>query len=778
MGPIVRPRRSRIYVLVALALLGLALPGWSREQKVLQKRSSPPADPQTRARDAWLDQTSPTANHGGDTTLRVQSFNPGTGQNQRALVEFDVSSIPRSGIKLARLTMFMSAAPSASRTYQARRVTSLWTEADATWNSRLPGPTAWSTAGGGGDFGGVTASVATGTTGGVFLNWTITADVLRYFSGQPPLPNYGTLIRDARENSATARSAIFASKEDPTEANRPGLTVEFVQNIVDLIATPGDGDITLSWSYPAPLGTVLPGTATVGVLILRKAGSPILQTAVPADGTAPALCSLIGDGTVVFLSSLTAPNLETSFVDSAACGGLTNGTTYYYKVFTRDGASGYSASGASSSFVPEAMATPNTPGLEQAALWMAPTGTATLGPTGLSPGEVTVVGSNSRLLMGFNPSNGSDVFAPVSTGGVINGRPPVLDAIDTSLGRAVTYIPDRDNFVYAIDATTGETIWLANPTGLATNAFNAGTAVLVRSFSMPTYLLTHELVVVGTRNTASISTNRIVGIGGNTGATVWTVAGNAAATNATPGMDIVTTSPFVDYANNVIWATTNNNGAGAAASCVPGGLPTAPCEPDLWKIDANTGAVLAVANLGGNIGSSPSLSDPGEVLFVGTANGRIKAMSPTLVDPGPPITIHTLATNPSPGDGAVKGFPLVLGTASPYTIVFATNTQVHAISFDTSSNTFTPLWTNTTLGCNPSAAVGFTGLTNFSAQPVIYLGCSNGRLHQLRIADGVDEAQRIVNPTATVGEPSIDVLTLLVITGATDGRVYAFTFPF
>src|SRR4029077_470098 len=249
-----------------------------RERKILQKRTTAPSDSQNRASDAWIDQANTGTNHGSDGTLQVASSN---GKNQRALVEFDLSSLTNSGIMLATLSLFMSTAPSQSRTYQARRLTNLWRESDATWANRFSG-IAWTAAGGDND--GVTTQTATtGTTSNVTLNWDLTAAVQQWFGAATPIANYGAQIMDGTENSATARTATFSSKEAATEANRPSLTVEFVQNVTGLTATAGDSQVTLSWTYPAAVGTVL--SATNGVLIVRQSGRTVPSTVVPPDGT-------------------------------------------------------------------------------------------------------------------------------------------------------------------------------------------------------------------------------------------------------------------------------------------------------------------------------------------------------------------------------------------------------------------------------------------------------------------------------------------------------------
>jgi hypothetical protein len=82
-------------------------------------------------------------------------------------------------------------------------------------------------------------------------------------------------------------------------------------NVSGLAATPGDGQVSLSWTNPGDADLA-------GVKVLRKPGS------YPGSPT---------DGTVVY------NGLGTSCVDT----GLTNGTTYYYKLFTYDEVPNYSS---------------------------------------------------------------------------------------------------------------------------------------------------------------------------------------------------------------------------------------------------------------------------------------------------------------------------------------------------------------------------------------------------------------------------------------------------
>ena len=90
----------------------------------------------------------------------------------------------------------------------------------------------------------------------------------------------------------------------PSDMNPPG-------NVSGLTAIEGDTNVDLSWTNPTD-------TDFAGVLILRKADG------YPAD---------FGDGIVVYQGTAVL----------ASDTGLTNGTKYYYKAFTYDGASNYSS---------------------------------------------------------------------------------------------------------------------------------------------------------------------------------------------------------------------------------------------------------------------------------------------------------------------------------------------------------------------------------------------------------------------------------------------------
>jgi hypothetical protein len=715
-----------------LLLLVPATIALGREQITLQKAGS---NQQLRAADTSLDQANPTNVNGASSTFRVQSLASG---NQRTIVKIDFFVVPSAGIKSATLTLNVVAAATLPRTYNAHRVTSFWTESDACWNNRVMG-LAWGSAGG--DFNATaTASFNIGPTS-TSASWNITADVQSWYTGTP---NYGTLIKDGSESSALAVFTDFSSKEDPTPANRPQLTLTFVQNVNNLTTIAGNGTANLTWSYPAAIGTVL--EANTGVLILRRAGQPVGANSFPTDGTNPALCTAFGSALVVFNNTSGA----TSFVDNSSdpCGGPANGTTYFYKVFVRDSANNYSASGTggqASVFVPEISATPSATA-PQNSLWVMANRSTNLAAPGLIPGSSVLTGGSSNRLYPFDANSGNRPCFGISIGGPTTGQPPVLDASTSSLGRPVAYFPSQDDYVYAVDPSTGEIIWVANPTGLTTNDFVGAAAVQVKAFSDRFYTLPTNLVVVGTRNGGTTTGNIIVGMDGDTGATVWQVIGNS---GTTPPMDIVASTPFVDYVNRAIWIASNS--------------ASGTTQPSLWKINPNTGAVMATANLG-DISGSPTLTPAGDVLFVGNDSGTLFAINPA--------TGATLASFAG-GDAFIYGYPLVLNFSSPYTVIISGQNLTQALSYNAATRTFTRLWSTSIVA--PSAPLSFTGLGK------IYVTGFDGLIHELDLATGTDSKQRIVHVTgipALVSDPALDVTLSRIYVTANDQRVYAFAFPF
>lgn len=741
-------RGSSLCALVMVLLV--AAPVIARETIVLQKSGT---DPQARGADATLKQASPNSNNVGNT-ITVGSA---TGAAQHAIVEFDLSRIPNVGIKAATLTLHVTTPPTGNVTYGAYDASSFWQASTATWNDRV-GTTAWTTAGG--DASGTATGTAALTNASTTAQFNITADVQGWYNGNT---NYGELIKDQAANDGA--TTVFGAKA-ASNATSPELDVTFVQNVTGLTATPGNGSVTLNWNIPALIGTAVGAEHYTGVLILRRTGSPVDKTSYPTDTMDPGLCATVSTGVVVFDDATG----QTSFTDNASdtCSGAgqpVNGTTYFYKVFLRDSSNYYSyqpiANG--STYSEEISATPAaTAAAQQETQWIAATFATDLASPSLIPGTVVALGSQTNLVFFVNAATGLREFVPVSLGGSIASRSPVIDAASSSTGQDIDYLTDQNGLVYAVNTDTGVIDWVANPIGTGTVTLQGGPAVQLKSIATS---ISNDQVFFGSRITTTTSANQIFALNGNTGASAsWSpLTGPLATTNeGSQNLDIINSTPLIDYVHNVVWLT-SRSACGTS-------------QPSLWQINPTTGAVTAIANLG-DIDASPTLTYLSDVLFLGTVGdsggGTCTAGNSTIyaINPSTGATIASYAST----DGPIVSYPVVVGNTPPYTVIFSGSTAVHALSINTSLPTpvFTSLW-NTTIA-NPSAPISSTG------QTYVYVGSSDGTIHELLLTTGAAVKNEACNTGATkgtVGDPSIDEVLSRIYVTTTDQRAYAFIIPF
>jgi hypothetical protein len=746
---IIRLERTswRRWCALVTALL-IAAPVIAREQIVLQKSGT---DPQARGEDATLNQASPNSNNVGNT-LTVSGI---TGANDRAILEFDLSRIPNVGVKSATLTLNVVTAPSASVTYGAYPVSAFWQANAATWKTRVA-TTTWTTAGG--DAAATATGTATVNASSTTAAFTVTGDVQNWYNGSA---NYGWLIKD--QGAPDTSTTVFGSKQ-ASNATSPELTVQFVQNVTGLTATPGNASVTLGWKIPALIGTPVGAETYKGVVILRRAGSPVDKSSFPTDKVNPTLCSTLGTGVVVFNDSTG----QTSFTDNVAndtCGAPANGTTYFYKVFLRDSSNYYSyqpiANG--STYTDEISATPAaTVAAQQNTQWIAATFATDLASPSLIPGLVAAMGSQTDLLFFINAVSGTRQFVPISLGGSIASRSPLIDAASSSTGLDIDYVTDQDGLIYAINTDTGVIDWVVNPITSGALSLQGGPAVQLESVAGGS----NDVVFFGTRNTTTTTANQIFALNGNTGANLsWSpLTGPIMVTNSmtAQNLDIINSTPLVDYVHGVIWVT-SRSACGTA-------------QPSLWQINPTTGATMAIPNLG-DIDASPTLTYSSDVLFVGTVgdsivgttctagNSSIYAINPTT---GAPLGLPYVST-----DGPIVSYPVVLNAAPPYFVIFSGTTAVHLLTFSVSPPAFTPVWSKTI--ANPSAPISYTGSS------YVYVGSSDGTIHELLLTTGADIKDEVTNIGATkgtVGDPSIDEVLSRIYVTTTDQRAYGFTIPF
>jgi hypothetical protein len=732
---------SKIFGLSA-TLVVLAAVATAREQVVIQKGTN--GNTQLRGGSLFMDEAAPTASTNAQLNVKAQN-----GSRQRSYVLFDLSSLPTIAVKAATLTLHVKTAPASARTYGVHNVTAFST-LNANWTNRAIDSqnkvTAWGAAGG--DFNGTATSTQSVTTTSTTVAFTLTGDAQNWYDGTA---NYGTLIKDENEGNGGGNnvSSIFNSFSDATVANRPALTLTYLQNVQNLTATPGNASVTLNWTYPTATNN-LAGENYAGVIILRRAGAPVDKNSVPTDTQAPpANCSTIGSGTLVFVGTIS----NTSFADNGVCGALTNGTQYFYKVFLYDNKNYYSSNVIASTYTAETSAVPGT---NQTLLWTIATHSYNLGGGGLIPGTQMDFGSDTSQLFSVDLTSGQRAFPAIGLGGTVSSRPPILDSTIAANGLQVAYVSAQDGNVYAIDTSTiGQIVWLTNlsATGTAGNVFMGGAGVQVKLFSGAAYTPTFDTVFVGTHNASTATGNSLIALNGTTGAVVWTFTGSAA-----NKLDMINSTPTVDYVNNAIWVTSHSNAVTT--------------QSNLWKFNPLNNTVSWSLNLGnaGDIDSSPSLTQNGDVLFVGANNGNLYAVNPAAATSGAAL-LQTYATT----DGAVKSYPYIVTTTNPYTVVFTTGTMVHAVSFNKNTNTFTKLWDSATF-TSPSAPVVFNSSK-------IYIGTGSDIIYEIDLASGNVTGQRVVdtgNNPMFIGEPSLDLVLnrIYVTTTTNDQRSYAYSVPF
>jgi hypothetical protein len=737
--------------------LSLAAPLVARETIVLQKSGT---DPQARGADATLTQASPNSNNVGNTLTVASSAT----SSERAIIEFDLSRIPNVGIKKALLTLHVITPPPLSAgtlTYQAYDVTNFWQSNVVSWDTRVA-TTAWTTAGG--DIAGTATDAGESVThASTSVAFNVTTDVQNWYNGST---NYGTIIKD--KAASDGFSTVFGSKEATVSTNAPELDVTFVQNVTSLTATPGNASVTLNWTIPSPIGTPVGAEHYTGVLILRRAGSPVDKTSYPTDTMDPGLCATVSTGVVVFDDTTGKQTFTDNAINNTCAspnGAPVNGTTYFYKVFLRDSSNYYSAQDITngSTYTEEISATPAaTVAAQQNTQWIAATFATDLASPSLIPGTVAAMGSQTNLVFFINAVTGLREFVPISLGGSIASRSPLIDASISSTGQNIDYLTDQNGLVYAVNTDTGVIDWVVNPLGTGTVALQGAPSVQLKSIAGGS----NDQVFFGSRITTTTSANQIFGLNGNTGASLsWSpLTGPISTTNeGSQNLDIMNSTPLIDYLRNVVWIT-SRSACGTA-------------QPSLWQLNPSTGAVEGIANLG-DIDASPILTYGNDVLFLGTVGesivgGTCTAGNSTIyaINPATGATIASYAST----DGPMVSYPIVLNNAPPYTVIFSGTTAVHAISIDTSRPTpvFATVW-NTTIA-TPSAPISAPGLS------YVYVGSSDGKIHELMLTTGADikdEACNTGSTKGTVGDPSIDEVMSRIYVTTTDQRAYAFTIPF
>jgi PQQ-like domain len=557
--------------------------------------------------------------------------------------------------------------------------------------------------------------------------------------------------------SANALSPLYGTRENIV-ANQPTLNLRYLRDVTMSAPTLGISEITLNWTFP--IGST--NANYDGVLFAKRAGN-VAPTFAPADGTVyntgaqPVLGQFIAANTGLFATVTTVDeNGDNSIV--------LPGTQYAYKAYTHDATT---IAGAATSAAPHysfgntsTQTNTTVTGGGANKNWSYKTGATVLAAPALDPGNLVVTGGNDSAVHAMSATSGQRNYQPGGTsgvtGGAIQGRPPLIAAGDTSNPTcqntcAVTYVAAADGKVYAFRADTGALLpgW---PTGVLTSGgggFQAAAAVQVKAFANVGYTNAFDLVIVATRNAGSTTNNKVYGLNGNTGATVWTFS---------PGnMDMVNATPYIDYINNMVWVTSRS----------AGGIG----QPSLWKISTNSmGAAVSTATFSLNdVDQAPTQNFDGKVIYVTANNGRL-------------WVVRTDINNCFTRSGALGvtpvGFPVPIETAVVNDdVFFATTTGVSKVhvaynAATCAAPTFTVSpggWTNPVI-TNPSSLI----FTSPPQAEFMYVGSSDGHLYKINPATGANSGNRVINAGATIGDPSFDTVLQKFYVGDTSGRIYSF----
>ncbi len=265
-------------------------------------------------KDAYIEQLNPTTNHGLLGSLVVDRE---TGDLQRVLVQFDLSSLPANAVVINAQLKLEASAIGGSLNIAAYPLQQSWTETGATWNEASAGVN-WGVAGGSYN---ATAldTVATEVAGQ--HRWDVTSLAQAWVAGTQP--NHGLMV--ASPDGGGDRMATYFSREGAVDpvfevayylantapgatnlSSAEGYTEDTALNLADIVITDPDSaniiaaTLTLSDSAAGSLSTATSG----GVTSTYNAGTGVWS----ASGALADVNNLLAA-----LTFTPAPNYNSSF---------------------------------------------------------------------------------------------------------------------------------------------------------------------------------------------------------------------------------------------------------------------------------------------------------------------------------------------------------------------------------------------------------------------------------------------------------------------------------
>ncbi len=489
-------------------------------------------------------------------------------------------------------------------------------------------------------------------------------------------------------------------------ADRPGSCSASASPVQAFTARATSGAVKLEWVNP---------TGTYGSTMVR----------VRTDGTFP---TSVSDGTLVCSQGAAGAGNK----DSCTHSGLVNGTTYSYSAFVNNGSGVYSSRDT-------VAARPfDTGGAVQ---WAYSTGASSLTPPGIWPGSIgtgQVVGvSNDRVLHAMNPSSGGGdwpgSWKPLAMNGPSQARPWVVNIPFGGASREV-FVASQDGYVYCVNAETGTLVWASEELG---DILQDGPSAVFTAYGGSA-----DLIFACTRN--ATSDNRIVALDPSNGHTVWSFDNGGGAN----GIGIISSAPWVDYANSRLYFTSRASGGGSSTT--------------VWCITFTAASAEKLAAFSapaiGDSDASVALFRPStaaaERLYVASNAGLVYALDK---DTGALIWSSDL------GDGPIKGY--IFPSWGSNRLFCTTDTQAWCLSDNGAAATQTS---------GPMLPGGATPSMPLLVGTRLFFGASDGYLYQYDTTTNPWTGTRVVlgSGGAAAGSPSYDWVNTMVQVGSEAGVIY------
>ncbi|NNB87835.1 PQQ-binding-like beta-propeller repeat protein [Corallococcus exiguus] len=515
--------------------------------------------------------------------------------------------------------------------------------------------------------------------------------------------------------------------------NDPRIRVEATMTLLKDTAAPDvgrltgvarDGSVTLTWDNPFNHG---------GTLALRAQGAT--PNTAPTLGVRYAVGDVLGNATVAYVDELSSAS---SFTDTA----VTNGTTYFYRVFNADDQLRYGPGNQPTSVGLLATPQARVPGNP---LWCYSVGLLASRYQPVTELGVGIFSSFNDSVVGVltntaNPTeDGAERFRPVKLPGTIGSRFPVVPLLGRP-GQQWLVVGDETGVPAVLNAATGEFLW--KNTTLDLGRLNSFPVTQLLDYANPEYRTTYsnvDLAIFATHNTAT--QNQVVALNAATGALIWRYR---------PGdLGMVSGGMLVDYTTNRLYVPTRSGVSSYT----------------LRVLSSLTGAEVARLELG-DLEFGVVRNATSNQILVTANDGSVHGVNPTT-----PTTAWTVAVR----SNMVSAFSQFARPQGRGFVVTTDDNKIERYEVVESHGTNVPelLW-STPVAARP------TGVFTLNLNGVVraYVGAADGKVHQFDLATGTETGQVTVGPAQIIGMPTVDHTVSRLHVGTGDGRICAFPVPF